>query len=73
MSMDCNQVQELISAYADGELDGQRRAAADRHLADCSAIRSARLDSISSLKTAMGDVTLLYNVPGTLQNCSDCE
>jgi anti-sigma factor RsiW len=64
--MNCNQVRELISAYADGELDAEQRVAAEAHLRDCAQCSRA-LESLTMLKSAMQDATLSYNVPGALQ------
>lgn len=33
--MECDQMRELISAYADGELEAKECAEAERHLGDC--------------------------------------
>lgn len=64
--MQCDQMRELISAYADGELDAGQRREADRHLGDCSSCAQA-LQAITALKAAMRDQGLLYNVPGALR------
>ena len=64
--MECNQMRELISAYADGELDAQQRAQAERHLGDCTECSRA-LEDISAMKTAMRNDVLLFNVPGALR------
>ncbi len=37
--MDCRQVQEMLSAYLDGELDAVRQEQVARHLAGCEACR----------------------------------
>jgi len=64
--MECNQVRELISAYSDGELDAQERGEAERHLRDCPECSRA-LETISTLKAAMRNDVLLFNVPGALK------
>jgi anti-sigma factor RsiW len=64
--MECNQMRELISAYADGELDAKERAEAERHLGGCAEC-SRSLETISALKAAMRDDVLLFNVPGALK------
>jgi len=63
--MECNQMRELISAYADGELDADQRGEAERHLGNCPECSRA-LQNVSALKTAMRADALLYNVPGAL-------
>jgi anti-sigma factor RsiW len=64
--MECNQMKELISAYADGELDAQQRAQAERHLGECENC-SQSLKAISAMKVAMRNDVLLFNVPGALR------
>ena len=64
--MECNQVRELISAYADGELDAKQRGEAERHVNACPECSRA-LQNISALKTAMRADALLFNVPGALR------
>jgi anti-sigma factor RsiW len=68
--MECDQMQELISAYSDGELDASQRGEAERHLATCADCTRA-LESLSALKTALGNETLLFNVPGALHKRID--
>ena len=51
---------ESLSAYLDGELDGNEKAAVEQHLgscADCSAVR-ARLASAMGSVAALGPVTM---------------
>ena len=64
--MECSQILQLISAYADGELDAQQRTEAERHLSDCPGC-SQSLKTISALKAAMRNDVLLFNVPGALK------
>jgi len=64
--MECDQMKELISAYADGELDAKERADAERHLGDCAEC-SQSLKTITALKAAMRNDVLLFNVPGALK------
>ena len=64
--MECNQLRELITAYADGELDPQQRVEAERHLGQCPQCSQA-LKNISTLKTALRADALLFNVPGALR------
>lgn len=46
--MTCDEVQRLLSAYIDGELDEARRRAVEEHLKEC---ESCRLDHATLLKT----------------------
>jgi anti-sigma factor RsiW len=68
--MECNQMRELISAYADNELDAQQRAEAERHLGDCGECAQS-LKNIQTLKTAMRNDVLLFNVPIALRKKID--
>jgi anti-sigma factor RsiW len=63
--MDCKQTIELISAYADGELDSNQRAEAQRHIAQCAQCGEA-LQSINALKSLMLNDGLKFNAPGPL-------
>jgi anti-sigma factor RsiW len=48
----CEQLSMELSAYFDGELDGQERAAVELHLSECE-ICSAKLDQMKKLRRAM--------------------
>jgi len=63
--MDCKQVINLISAYADGELDSTQRADAEKHIGQCAECGKA-LESINALKGAMRNDGLVFNAPGSL-------
>jgi anti-sigma factor RsiW len=58
-------MQELITAYADGELDQAQRETTQHHLAECAACAAA-LASLTALKSAMRADALLFNAPGEL-------
>ena len=55
MSDKCAELSELISAFADGELDAAGRARVEGHLADCAECR-ARLEAYRRLDAAAADV-----------------
>lgn len=63
--MDCKQAIEIISAYADGELDSNQRADAERHIGQCAQCGQA-LEGIQALKNAMRVDALKFNAPGPL-------
>ena len=65
--MDCNRVMQLISAYADGELDPRERAQAEEHLRTCPKCSTA-LENISVLKSAMGHASLQHRTPMALHD-----
>jgi anti-sigma factor RsiW len=58
-------MQELITAYADGELEPTKRGATERHVAGC-ATCAAVLANLTAMKAAMGADALLFNAPGSL-------
>ena len=39
-TLDCTDIQAMLSALVDGELDADRRHGAERHLAGCQACRT---------------------------------
>src|SRR5258706_13164279 len=49
MTMNCKQIQTLVAAYADGEIDALRRYSTKRHLLDCAGC-AARHESILALR-----------------------
>jgi anti-sigma factor RsiW len=63
--VDCKEAINLISAYADGELDAPQRAAAERHIGECAQCGQA-LESINALKASMRNDGLKFNAPGPL-------
>ena len=46
--MNCNQVQRLVGAYADGETDPLRSYSIKRHLGHCGRCSAAHADTRSS-------------------------
>jgi anti-sigma factor RsiW len=58
-------MQDLITAYADGELEPTRRDATERHVAGCAAC-AAILANLTAMKAAMRADALLFNAPGSL-------
>lgn len=63
--MKCMEVLQLISAYADGELDARRRAEAEQHLRTCANCARA-LENLSALKAAVGQESLFHRAPDAL-------
>ena len=63
--LDCKQVLELMTAFADGEVDAGQRDAVTRHLDQCRPC-SLELANLNSLKSAMRADALLFNAPGAL-------
>jgi anti-sigma factor RsiW len=49
MTMNCKQIQTLVAAYADGEIDALRRYSIKKHLLDCAGC-AARHESILALR-----------------------
>jgi anti-sigma factor RsiW len=58
-------MQELITAYADGELEPTQRDATERHLAQCPAC-AVTLANLTAMKASMRADALLFNAPGAL-------
>jgi anti-sigma factor RsiW len=63
--LDCKKVLELMTAYADGEVDAVQRDTITRHLDQCRTC-SLELANLNSLKSAMRADALLFNAPGAL-------
>ena len=64
--MNCQQVQKLIHAYHDGELDVANTLQVDEHLADCTAcFNTAR--QLSALSGALKDASLRFSAPASLR------
>jgi anti-sigma factor RsiW len=61
------EVLQLISAYADGELDPRRRADAEQHLRTCPNCARA-LENLSALKAAVGQESLFHRTPDSLHS-----
>lgn len=64
--MNCQQVQKLIHAYHDGELDVANTLQVDEHLADCTACFNAARQ-LSALSGAMKDASLRFSAPASLR------
>lgn len=64
--MGCPEMQELLDAYLDGELDLVRSLEVERHLADCSECAAA-FAALQSLQTAIQSAPLRYAPPRGLQ------
>jgi len=56
MSLECQEVQEQLSAYLDGELDEARRGPVAAHLKGCAACRR-ELELVTALDLALGDLS----------------
>jgi anti-sigma factor RsiW len=63
--LECSQMQELITAYADGELDASQRQTTEKHLAECERCAGV-LASLTAMKSVMGADALVFNAPGSL-------
>jgi anti-sigma factor RsiW len=64
--MNCQQVQKLIHAYHDGELDAANTLEVDEHLADCTGCFNAARQ-LSALSGALEDASLRYSAPASLR------
>jgi anti-sigma factor RsiW len=60
-------MQDLITAYCDGELPGQERKLLEAHLRQCASC-SATLKNVTALKSALNDQTLVYAAPLALRS-----
>ena len=58
-------MQDLITAYADGELQGADRQATEKHLSEC-ALCAGVLANVTAMKSAMKADALKFNAPGAL-------
>jgi anti-sigma factor RsiW len=63
--MNCTQTMQIISAYADGELELRERTQAEEHLRTCPKCAAA-LKGISTLKSAMDQDSLHHRAPAAL-------
>ncbi|NOZ88217.1 MAG: hypothetical protein GXP49_18550 [Deltaproteobacteria bacterium] len=52
---DCNEIQDLLSAYHDNELDGEDKARVKQHLASCAECR-ARLKTYEDMGRALNEL-----------------
>jgi anti-sigma factor RsiW len=64
--MNCQQIQKLIHAYHDGELDAANTMQVDEHLADCPACFAATRQ-LSVLRTALQAPELRFHAPAGLR------
>jgi anti-sigma factor RsiW len=64
--MDCKETQNLIDAYADGELDLVRNLEIDRHLEQC-ALCSESYKNHQALRNGLKSAALYYRSPDALQ------
>ena len=64
--MSCEEVRELLPAYADGELDAARALAIEKHLAGCAAC-AARLQEARALSKALGTHAPYHRMPDALR------
>ena len=65
--MACEQRNDLIEAYADGELDISSSLEMERHLADCKACAAVLRDH-RALREALGGASLRYEAPPRLSS-----
>jgi len=63
----CPETNDLIEAYADGELELSSSLEIERHLADCKACTAA-LKSHQALRSALGGASLYYDAPPRLRS-----
>jgi len=63
----CQETNNLIEAYADGELDLSSSLEIERHLADCE-VCAAVLKNHQTLRSALGGASLYYDVPPRLNS-----
>jgi anti-sigma factor RsiW len=64
--VDCKETQNLIDAYADGELDLVRNLEIDRHLEQC-ALCSESYKNHQALRSGLKSAALYYRSPAALQ------
>lgn len=64
--MNCQELQQLLHAYLDGELDLMRNLAVEQHLKDCAPCARAH-QARQSLRTAMAGSSLHFAVPNGLE------
>jgi anti-sigma factor RsiW len=61
----CEEIRDLLSPYADGELDLVRALGIERHLPDCPACAAA-LEGLRSLSARLADPALYHQPPAAL-------
>jgi anti-sigma factor RsiW len=64
--MNCNDTQDLLNGYADGELDLVNHLRVDEHLENCSSCRQINANQ-QTLKSAMADSSLYYRASPDLR------
>jgi anti-sigma factor RsiW len=64
--MNCAELNLLLHAYADGELDVMRSLEVEQHVKTCAAC-AAKLNSLKSLQTAFKESDLAYHAPASLR------
>lgn len=64
--MKCGQVQGLLHAYVDEELDLATQVSLDTHVQSCPEC-TAKLQALQSIRTVLRDSTLSYRAPAALQ------
>jgi anti-sigma factor RsiW len=65
--MNCHEMNPLLHAYVDGELDVMRSLDVERHLKTCAACASAKR-SLQSLRSTLRHSDLSYSAPTSLRN-----
>lgn len=63
--MSCHEINPLLHAYVDGELELMRSLDVERHLENCSACAAVRR-LLQSLHSALRHSNLSYPVPATI-------
>jgi anti-sigma factor RsiW len=64
--MNCAEINLLLHAYVDGELDVMRSLDVEQHIKGCSTC-AAKLNSLKSLQSALKDSELVYRAPASLR------
>ena len=64
--MSCNEIEEVLPGYLDGELDLVRSMAIEQHLKECPACARAHREG-QSLRTAMAGKSLYFDAPKGLE------
>lgn len=65
--MNCQQIQTLIHAHHDGELDAANTQQVDQHLADCPRCFSLR-SNLETMRTQLRDDALRFRAPAALRS-----
>lgn len=64
--MNCGEMNLLLHAYADGELDVVRSLEVEQHVKSCAAC-AAKMNSLKALQSAFKESELAYSTPGSLR------